>query len=295
MPLYADRWIALVIGNTRLHWGFFDCGYLKGVWHTPHLTGEMAHRLISHRLMAKSWQDIAELTFDSAQSQLPEQPIAPSSIWMASVVSKQSKLWVLQSQAAVHIVLRSRIPLSGLYPTLGIDRAINLLGAGSAADWPVLVIDAGTALTLTAGVQTSGVDKAARGSVYGGAILPGLRLQRRALASETSALSGASDVDKIFSDGLRQQMLMPRRWANDTSGAIASGISHSMVATITDYLVDWWRRFPTGHVILTGGDGPLLHTWLQKRTPEIASRVQVDSCLMFRGMQVYRSALILAS
>ena len=293
-PLQTESWLALVIGNTRLHWGAFERGKLGGVWHTPHLTAGTANRLTAHRFIADSWQEFSELTLEGQFSQLPERPIELSAMWIASAVLAQTNLWMSCSGSAVQIVSRSHIPLSNLYPTLGIDRAINLLGAGSTAGWPALVVDAGTALTFTAGTG-----QAERGSIYGGAILPGLRLQARSLGKETSALAQASvqasNSQKLLTDDGQPQSFMPKRWATNTSGAIASGLAYGAIATITDYLIDWWQRFPTGKVILTGGDGPLLHTWLQKRTPEIASRVHVDSCLMFRGMQVYRRALIRAS
>jgi len=287
--LQTERWLALVIGNTRLHWGCFHRNNLEGVWHTPHLTAETARRLVAHHFIDESWQDIAGLTLDSQQNQLPKQRIEASAVWMASAVSAQTDLWVSCSNLAIQAVARSHIPLFNLYPTLGIDRAINLLGAGSTIGWPILVVDAGTALTFTASVE-----KENRGSVYGGAILPGLRLQGQMLRQNTSALAVAGEIGQSLSSGQTGE-LMPERWARNTGGAIASGLVYGAIAIVIDYLTDWWQRFPTGKVVFTGGDGPRLYTWLKQRTPEIASRVHVDSCLMFRGMQVYRRALTLAS
>ncbi len=289
-PLQTARWLALVIGNTRLHWGLFRHNNLEGVWHTPHLTAETASRLVAYGFIDESWRDIAELMLNSPQTRLPKQRVETSAVWMASAVSVQTGLWVSCSDSAIQTVSRSHIPLTNLYPTLGIDRAINLLGAGSTIGWPVLVIDAGTALTFTAGVEQEG-----KGSIYGGAILPGLRLQGQMLGQNMSALAIADEVGQSVSGGEQERMLMPERWATDTGGAIASGLVYGAISTITDYLTDWWQRFPAGKVVLTGGDGLRLHTWLKQRTPEIASRVQVDSCLMFRGMQVYRRVLTLAS
>ena len=65
------------------------------------------------------------------------------------------------------------IPLEGLYPSLGVDRALALWGAGATWGFPCLVIDGGTALTLTGGNGD--------GFLVGGAILPGLRLQLQSL------------------------------------------------------------------------------------------------------------------
>ncbi len=152
--------------------------------------------------------------------------------------------------------------------------------------WPVLVIDGGTALTLTAGSQAS---------LWGGAILPGLRLQTNALTQGTAALAEAVEITQAE---LWETVALPQRWATNTVGAIASGLTYGILSTLTDYLNDWWQQFPTGNVIFTGGDGSVLYTLfnqhLQKtKTPEIVSRVQVDSDLMFWGMWAYRKALTL--
>jgi type III pantothenate kinase len=312
----SEPWLALIIGNTRLHWGFFEQDTLKGVWHTPHVTARIAEQLKTNGFSAATWQAIFGIgnsgggDDDSAflmsdQAMLPEQAMPLSSLWVASVVPEQAALWDV-----ANVVVRSHIPLLGLYPTIGIDRAINVLGAGSTLGWPVLVIDGGTALTFTAGVQ-----RAEGNAIAGGAILPGVRLQRHALAQQTAALGDALPKSMLPKSMLPKSMLpksmlpksafnqsmseqwamserwaMPERWATDTEGAIASGILYGTAAIIADYITDWWQRFPAGHVVLTGGDGPLLHALLQQRTPAIAARVQVDSDLMFWGMRAYRKA-----
>ncbi|MGC1308756.1 MAG: pantothenate kinase [Phormidesmis sp.] len=266
-----EVWLALVVGNTRLHWGYFRQDNLIRSWHTPHLNRE-------------------EIDAAIASGSLFEVPLP--SLWIASAVPAQTDLWCNQSVVAEVVTLK-HVPLDDLYPTLGTDRAINLLGAGSILGWPVLVIDSGTALTFTAGNK----------GFFGGAILPGIRLQGKVLATGTASLVAAVDssltmfstpaVTQCDSGLTLPERSMPERWAMDTGGAIASGIIYSAIATITDYLRDWWRTFPTGKAIITGGDGPVLHTLLQQRTPEIASRVLVDQNLMFWGMQAYRKGRIL--
>ncbi len=285
----SENWLALIIGNTRLHWGFFEQKTLKGVWHTPHLTESEAKHLTKNGFEANSWQTILS-SQDSAHpaltpSCLPAQAIPLSSLWVASVVPQQAALWDLADGSAkvfANVVVRSRIPILNLYPTLGIDRAINLLGAGSTVGWPVLVIDSGTALTFTAGIQ-----QVKGNALYGGAILPGLSLQRQALAQQTASLSGSLSRESVQAMPSSKPPLMPERWAMDTAGAIASGNLYGTTAVLTDYLTDWWQRFPAGKAVLTGGDGPLLHSLLKQRTPAIAARVQLDNDLMFWGMRAY--------
>lgn len=288
VPAQTAAWLALVIGNTRLHWGLFQNGQLFRVWHTPHLEPALAAQLQKAKFSAEAWQRVPELTYESQRSLTQgnslEATQPPLSIWIASVVPAQTAIWASRraiEDAAIRIssfvVERSHIPLKDIYPTLGIDRAINLLGAGHTLGWPVLVIDAGTALTFTVGENQT---------VKGGAILPGMRMQARSLGQKSPALA----TSELWLDQIGKQM--PERWAMDTEGAIASGLAYSAIATLQDYLTDWWHQFPQGKAVITGGDGPWLHTLLQQKTPEIASGVNVDSHLMFWGMERYRSGAI---
>ncbi|MEL6554144.1 MAG: type III pantothenate kinase [Cyanobacteria bacterium J06621_11] len=305
-------WLALVIGNTRLHWGYFYQEKLLSSWHTPHLADASIERLYRASFVVSEWQSLdlgapdlvtpelktadwttAELP--SAQtnqktSAFPQKPLSVSDIWIASVVPDQHERWTWAAKNKFasaspneepHTVMRSHIPLSNIYPTLGIDRAINLLGAGQLVGWPTVVIDAGTAVTLTAGIEQS----PSGGAIYGGAILPGLRLQREALAQKTGALSQfVSDWKTPKAD----TATLPQRWALDSAGAIASGLIYGITATIIDYLNDWWRQFPAAKAIFTGGDAPYLYECIKQRTPEVGSRVLLDSDLMFYGMSAYR-------
>jgi len=274
----SATWIALVIGNTRLHWGLFEQQALIEVRHTPHLANvDDIQALLSSGFCCRDQQQ-------------------PASMWVASAVPEQTALCrraTSETTISCRVVERSHIPLAGLYPTLGLDRAINLLGAKDRIGWPVLVIDAGTALTFTAGRQ-----QGSRAAAYGGAILPGMRLQMDALGSGTAALKNAARYayQAIKSTELEQkgiqQTHLPKRWATDTKGAIASGLIYGAIAIITDTLTDWWQRFPAGKAVLTGGDGPQLHHFLAQKTPEIASRVSLDSELMFYGMSAYRQSVL---
>ena len=273
-----SHWIALVVGNTRLHWGLFSKQKLVKVRHTPHLaTAQDAQTFVSNGFSYGEGEQIA--------SELP-------SLWVASVVPEQTVL-CQQSSVTCYTVTRNRLPLSNVYATLGIDRAINLLGAKERIGCPVLVVDAGTALTFTAGYLNSEF-----ATVYGGAILPGLRLQTESLSQGTATLADAiAPIKQALSAGLEDPSgsigtELPQRWANDTQGAIASGIIFGTLAALVDRLNEWWRGFAQGRVVLTGGDGPLLYRLLQQKTPAIAARVLLDSDLMFYGILAYRQHVI---
>jgi type III pantothenate kinase len=159
------------------------------------------------------------------------------------VVPSQGELWHHYPQT-IQIQLAD-VPLQNVYPTLGLDRAISLYGAGITYGWPALVIDAGTALTLT------GADEI--GTVVGGAILPGLGLQLRSLHAEAAKLPL---VD------LPQQL--PKRWATDTATAIQSGIIYTVVIGLSATITEWLSDYPTSCVVFTGGDAMALLNYVKE-------------------------------
>jgi len=164
------------------------------------------------------------------------------------------------------VITLEQVPLQGMYSTLGIDRALALWGAGQKWGFPILVIDGGTALTFT------GAD--ANRCLVGGAILPGLGLQLATLAGRTGQLP---IVD------LPQRL--PPQYALNTQEAMQSGVIYTLMAGIKDFVEAWWRSFPQGHVVVTGGDRTMLVSYLQFQFPEIAARLSVEPNLIFWGMQ----------
>jgi type III pantothenate kinase len=238
--------IGLSIGNSRYHWAWFLNTKLQSSWDTTYLTPDRFFHLFPLDL-----QD----SIDRLQLGIDQIPI-----YLASVVPSQTAIW--QQLDRVKIITLNNIPLLNLYPTLGIDRALAVFGAGEIYGYPVLVIDGGTALTIT------GVDDNHR--LVGGAIMPGLRLQICSLGTGTAALP------EIV---LPQQL--PPRWSDNTPGSIASGILHTVSAGIRAFIRDWQQLFPDSHIVFTGGDGELLVKYLQ---PDSIDRVRFDQQLLFHGM-----------
>ncbi|WP_017715804.1 pantothenate kinase [Kamptonema formosum] len=260
MPPTDLDWLALSVGNTRLHWARFTGSTLEASWDTPHLPAPAAQRLISAQFDAKVWLEVAGVAALPANAA----HTPPTGLWVASVVPEQLQLW-LSSPGATAIAL-DRVPLRGVYPTLGIDRALAVWGAGTQLGWPVLVIDAGTALTLTG---ASGSQQ-----LVGGAILPGLRLQLMSLAQKTAALPEVEIAGSL-----------PPRWANDTPNAIASGVIYTTLAGVQDFIENWWQEFPESAVALTGGDSTALLTYMQTLYPEISAKITADKHFIFWGMR----------
>jgi type III pantothenate kinase len=236
--------IGLLIGNSRYHWAWFLNTKLQSSWDTEYLLPDRYLELSSHDLQVLINQDRIE--------------VAKIPIYLISVVPNQTIIWQQLSQ--VKLITLTDIPLSNLYPTLGIDRALAIFGAGETYGYPILVIDGGTALTIT------GIDD--RRQLIGGAILPGLRLQLQSLAIGTAALP---EIE------LPQQL--PLRWSNHTSDAIASGITHTVTAGVKDFIQDWQQLYPQSQIVFTGGDGALLVRYLS-----MEDLVILDRNLVFYGL-----------
>ncbi len=250
-----ETYLALMIGNSRLHWGLFANKSLIMTRDTDYFTPSVIHQLAQ----SPNLEELSSMIFSSHSPS----PQLPQSLFVASVVPSQTELW--QTYPNVTIFTLKQVPLRGLYSTLGIDRALALWGAGRTWGFPVLVIDGGTALTFT------GADN--HYSLVGGAILPGLGLQFATLAKKTGQLP---HVD------IPQQL--PPRYALNTQNAIQSGIIYTIIAGIKDFIETWWRDFPQGRVAITGGDRQILFHYLQLQFPAIANHVIVEPNLIFLGM-----------
>jgi type III pantothenate kinase len=217
-------WLSLLIGNSRLHWAWWQNSQLQATWHSTYVAPQAGLDLLGGP------QSLKKFLGDRPWQDLP--------LYLASVVPAQTAHWQSQARAIITLDL---IPLGNLYPTLGIDRALAAYGAGERYGYPVLAIDGGTAITLT------GIDD--RRNLVGGAIWPGLSLQLRALAEGTGLLPNLTWEDGADS--------LPR-WSRETVGAIRSGILHSTWAGLADFVADWRRSFPHSQLVITGGDSELL-------------------------------------
>ncbi|HEY9729030.1 MAG TPA: pantothenate kinase [Chroococcales cyanobacterium] len=261
-------WLALMIGNSRLHWAWFVDGTLDRAWDTSHLSAAAVERL-SQRLASGILPEgilpphVASVASDTSK---------PLPVYMASVVPEQTTLW--QGYPPAKTITLADVPLVGLYPTLGVDRALALLGAGETLGYPVLVIDAGTALTFT------GADSQQR--LIGGAILPGLRLQFQSLARNTAALPA-----------IQLPSQLPSRWATKTPAAIESGVIYTVLAGMRDFIEDWCCQFPDSQIALTGGDSHLLLAYLQSQLPKTERQPIADPYLIFWGMRSLRFKFVI--
>ena len=249
LPMPENLWLALEIGNSRLHWALFAGEKLCKTWDSDHL-------------WAETLKQLPEATLSDFLSLISP----PPPLLLSSVVPSQTQIW--QSYPNVRVITLEQVPIKGMYPTLGIDRALALYGAGSNWGFPMLVIDAGTALTFT------GAD--GNKNLVGGAILPGFNLQFASLAQKTGQLPFV-EMQNIAS--------LPQRFAVNTQEAMQSGVIYTLLAGIKDFVESWLREFPESKVVIKGGSCTKLVNYMRSQYPEIAARLIVEPNLIFWGMR----------
>ncbi|HYW21632.1 MAG TPA: pantothenate kinase [Nodularia sp. (in: cyanobacteria)] len=258
-----NLWLALEIGNSRLHWALFTDKSLNYTWDTDHFPESSTHKLAQCQTLADLPPEIFPPSYSTRDVDGKNSPHPP--IFLASVVPQQTAIW--QTHPHVRVITLEQIPLLNMYPTLGIDRALALWGAGKTWGFPILAIDAGTALTFT-GADT-------QESLVGGAILPGLGLQFSTLGQNTGQLPQLET--EIIS--------LPPRFAMNTTEAIQSGIIYTLLAGIKDFITSWEQLFPDGKIVIKGGDRILIVNYLKFHFPEIAARLILEPNLIFWGMR----------
>lgn len=146
---------------------------------------------------------------------------------------------------------------------LGIDRLLSAFAASNQSDCPLVVVDAGSAVTI---------DWVDSNRVFcGGAILPGLGLQSRALVMGTDALP---QIQWEASESLQ----LP---AKNTTDAIRSGIVIGVSACVDGMLQRYCESFgmkpEQAKVVVTGGDATTI-------SPHICCPHEVRQNLVCRGL-----------
>jgi type III pantothenate kinase len=255
-----EIWLALEIGNSRLHWALFVGETLYSAWDTAHQPESSIQQLAE----CQTLNDLLEKIFPQGEFFTNTLPLCP--ILVASVVPSQTAIW--QTYPNTYVITLDQVSLKGVYPTLGIDRALALWGAGKTWGFPMLVIDAGTALTFTAADANE--------CLVGGAILPGLGLQFATLGQQTRQLPLVET--QAFTS-------LPPRFALNTKEAIQSGVIYTILAGIKDFIEAWLNLFPDGKIAVKGGDRTLLLNYLQASYPNISARLIVEANMIFWGMR----------
>jgi len=145
----------------------------------------------------------------------------------------------------------------------GVDRWLALIAARGLSSADVVVIDAGTAVTVDI--------LSAHGQHLGGIIVPGLRLMRQSLQQKSSAIQqGLSTLTKV----------KPALLGSDTASGIANGGLYAVAGAIEHLLARVEKQ--TGarpSVIISGGDAEVVRA-------ELTIKSQYVPDLVLLGMQI---------
>ena len=204
------RW--LLIGNSRWHWAIPDprCPGALITWEAPPPPGSLPPDALPH-----AWAAVGPVPATAG----------------------------LRASARLSL---AEVPLDGLPPWLGIDRALAGWWAWRRWPGPLLVADAGTVLSLNR--------IAPSGRFVGGRLLAGLALQWRAMAAGTTALP-----DTLVTPGLGFEALScggQQAWPTETREAMLVGVSQGLAAAIVAASAEGGQEGL--RVVLTGGGGPVL-------------------------------------
>lgn len=201
----------------------------------------------------------------------------PDNVFIVSVASskilEQFRNQFFQHWGIIPTKLESQETFSGLdsaytdFSALGDDRWYAMIGAHAQSKDPLLVIDAGTALTI---------DGVFEGKHIGGMIVPGLRLQQQSLFSSTGKLKQLAEQQQTESQSLL---------ATNTFDAIQSGTVYMVSSYLNSVIADLNSELQTRlRIFLTGGDAKVLESLID-------SPVTLTEDLVIKGMK-YKIDLI---
>ncbi|RMG23737.1 MAG: type III pantothenate kinase [Bacteroidetes bacterium] len=235
MRKQTARVLTIDMGNTRTKMGLFEAGRIQQSWRMLNASLEEELKknlspLSSTEKLVVGWMQV------SGGREVPE-----LEAWKRFGANC----------CFVHIQRHTPLPISSAYQTpesLGIDRLVAVVAAKAHyPSQPVLVIDAGTALTFD--VAT------AAGRYLGGSIAPGIRMRFRALHTFTAKLPLIEEIDAFSLIG------------NSTRSCILSGVLGGIVAEVEAICGQYQARF--GHELkigLTGGDMEFFENHLKSVT-----------------------------
>jgi type III pantothenate kinase len=146
---------------------------------------------------------------------------------------------------------------------LGVDRWIAALGAWKLYQKRLLIINAGTAIT----VDLIDLDKNNKAHFKGGMILPGIAISLAVLNNSTNLID--TEIGKSQYPSL------------NTKDAVTTGIMMSIQGAVN--LV--CRKLPSSlPILLTGGDANLIY---KQSEEDWKSRIKLEDGLIFEGLMFY--------
>ncbi|MEM1228350.1 MAG: type III pantothenate kinase [Planctomycetota bacterium] len=235
----TPRVISIDVGNTSVKIGRWDPAHADIECCSFDLTDADVESQLADQL--RSW-----LRGEGVSHQVTNDEVR-----IASVNLQAARIVTRAIDALANERLRQRVILSTDVPMVigtrepnktGIDRLVGAWAARELHGSPVVVVDAGTTVTVDLVDDT--------GQFRGGAILPGLEMQTRALAADTDALPKLDWRRSVPFDQLDST-----KAANNTLDAIRLGVLSAVSGGIERIVAGYQHH---GNVIVTGGDAECL-------------------------------------
>lgn len=260
--------VAVDVGNTAIKLAVANTQDIQS--HSRPLSHKDPIRFQSFTLGDLNWeQQVCDWVKDQTGPTLPH--------WVVSSVNQSASRPLRQrvSQQFSHAdftehwqpTCRTDVPIEVAvdFPDrVGIDRLISAYAASIRFASPLIVVDAGSAVTVDL-VKPS----ASQRSIFaGGAIFPGLRLQHAALATGTEGLQNLTET------GLQTAGLNHLEPAANTEQAIRVGVIAALAGGIERLTRDYRSALQSSSeseknsppkvppLVVTGGDGPAISAYL---------------------------------
>lgn len=207
--------LILDLGNTNQKIALFDAGNLLWVQANERIRLSLVRKIVKQNAGINS----------CILSSVVKVPAT-----LQSFLEKHFRFILLDEHTPLPILNHYRTP-----ETLGKDRlAAAVAGFNQFPSYPVLIINAGTAITYD--VVTK------KGEYLGGSISPGMNMRFRALHTFTKQLPLLTYTEIDFLTG------------NDTDMSVLSGVINGMAAEMEGMVVHYQNEHPGIKVILSGGD-----------------------------------------
>jgi len=244
--------LAIDIGNTNIVIGGID---EKKTYFLERVTTHVHKTDLEYAVMLKSILEIHTLTSKEIEGVILSSVVPPLNPVMRNAVKKITGMNALMADHT----LKTGMKLLTDHPdTVGADLIVDSVAAKNKYPLPIIVIDLGTATTLTV------VDK--NGDYTGGIIHPGLIVSLESLSNRTAQLPhiDLKQPGKII--------------AKNTIESMRSGILYGH-ASMIDGCIDRMEKELgcRASIVMTGGLAPFI-------APLCLHRVIVDEDLMLKGL-----------
>lgn len=237
-------YLLIDIGNTRIKWQYRDAEKI----------------ILSNSILVESFMDIDLTEIKSLKK------VVVSNVNHSVVLDKLKENLSRFDCPIIEVNSDSNSDLINDYTdslTLGVDRWLTALGAWNAYGEDLIVINAGTAIT----VDLIQKDKKNYPHFRGGMILPGIAISLGILNNSTNL------IDTEIGNSVYPSL--------NTKDAVTTGILTSIQGAVN--LV--CKKLPSNlPILLTGGDANLIY---EQSEEDWKSRIKLESNLIFDGLMYY--------